>query len=69
MKNSGVLITIKTGDYVLKAGGMAGIIFITVVAVGVIIFDIWTNIVAKNAKKEIVAEQCTPVKIIGPISS
>ena len=59
---------LKTGDYVLKASGTAGIIFVIVIAVGVIIFNIWTIIVAKKAKKEIEAEQFTPVEILGPIS-
>ena len=40
-----------------------------VIAIGVIIFDIWTIIVAKNAKKEIEAEQSTPVENLAPISS
>ena len=58
---------LKTGDYVLKAGGAAGLVFIIVIAVGVIIFDIWTIIVAKNAEKEIEAEQSTPVENLAPI--
>ena len=59
---------LKTGDQVLKVGGAAGLVFIIVIAVGVIIFDIWTIIVAKNAQKEIEAEQFTPVEILGPMS-
>ena len=59
---------LKTGDDDLKARGTIGIIYITVITVGVIIFDIWTIIVAKNAKKEIEAEQGTPVENLAPIS-
>ena len=59
----------KTGDDDLKAYGMIGMIFKTVITVGVIIFDIWTIIVAKNAKKEIEAEKETPVEKLAPISS
>ena len=53
----------------LKPRETIDIIFITVVTVGVIIFDIWTIIVAKNAKKEIEAEQGTPVEKLAPIHS
>ena len=60
---------LKTGDDDLKAYGMIGMIFKTVITVGVIIFDIWTIIVAKNAKKEIEAEKETPVEKLAPISS
>ena len=61
---------VKTGDDDLKAYGTIGFIFITVITVGVIIFDIWTIIVAKNAKKEIEAEQkSTPVESLAPISA
>ena len=40
--------------------------FSTVIGVGFLIFDIWTIIVAKNAKKEIEAEQSTPVQNLTP---
>jgi hypothetical protein len=60
---------LKTGVYALKAVGVAGLVFIIVIFVGIIIFDIWTIIVAKNAKKEIEAEKSTPVENLAPISS
>ena len=42
--------------YFTKFGETAGYIIFTIFAVGVIIFYIWTIIVAKKAKKEIEAE-------------
>lgn len=41
----------------LKTAAPIGLIFIVVIAVISIMFDIWTIFVAKNAKKEIEAEQ------------
>merc|ERR1712008_232688 len=41
----------------LKTAGPIGLIFIVVIAVASILFDIWTMFVAKNAKKEIEAEK------------
>merc|ERR1712086_319356 len=41
----------------LKTAGPIGLIFIVVIAVASILFDIWTIFVAKNAKKEIEAEK------------
>ena len=74
MKNSEVHTNnyqdcLKPGDDALKAVGTAGLIFIIGVALELFFFHIWTVIVAKNAKKETEEEQCTPVEILGPISS
>merc|ERR1712086_1016067 len=41
----------------LNTAGPIGLIFIVVIAVASILFDIWTIFVAKNAKKEIEAEK------------
>ena len=41
----------------LNTAGPIGLIFIVVIAVASILFDIWTIFVAKNAKKEIEAEE------------
>merc|ERR1712008_302857 len=41
----------------LKTAGPIGLIFIVVIAVASILFDLWTIFVAKNAKKEIEAEK------------
>lgn len=44
-------------DDVLQTAGPIGLIFVVVIAVATILFDIWTIFVAKNAKKEIEAEK------------
>ena len=44
-------------DDVLQTARVTGIIFVVVIAVAIILFDIWTIFVAKNAKKEIEAEK------------
>merc|ERR1712076_46483 len=44
-------------DDVLQTAGPIGLIFVVVIAVATIVFDIWTIFVAKNAKKEIEAER------------
>ena len=44
-------------DDVLQTAGPIGLIFVVVIAVATILFDIWTIFVAKNAKKEIEAER------------
>jgi len=41
----------------LQTAGPIGLIFVVVIAVATILFDIWTIFVAKNAKKEIEAEK------------
>ena len=40
------------GYHICSIGAGGAVVFLVVYAVGVIIFDIWTIIVAKNAKKE-----------------
>ena len=43
-------------DDVLQIAGPIALIFLVVISVAIILFDIWTIFVAKNAKKEIEAE-------------
>ena len=40
-----------------EVGGMVGVVFGSLIAVGFVVFLIWAIFVAKNAKKEIEAEQ------------
>ena len=44
-------------DDVLQTARVTGLIFVVVIAVATILFNIWTIFVAKNAKKEIEAEK------------
>ena len=44
-------------DDALQTAGPISLIFVVVIAVATIVFDIWTIFVAKNAKKEIEAER------------
>merc|ERR1712141_186733 len=44
-------------DDALQTAGPISLIFVVVIAVATILFDIWTIFVAKNAKKEIEAEK------------
>ena len=44
-------------DDVLQTARVTGLIFVVVIAVATILFNIWTIFVAKNAKKEIEAEE------------
>jgi len=51
-------------DQLLKTAGPIGLIIVVVIAVASIVFDIWTILVAKNAKKEIEDEKSHQSRLV-----